>query len=173
MCPGRSYIMRRGLSSLHDGGWSHHQIVELSCRLFLEVVVHAGIDGSWGRAWSLLPEAHPNVEGRQLGRFIFFPPWLFFSFVLFRGIDSSPCVVVVVSWRHSKKKRWPDCFEFRGDSHQWMFHRTQRNRWTPLGAPKTAATSVLLQLRHVPSPSWHFYHLFTPTPHARSPEPTA
>lgn len=39
-----------------------------------------------------------------------------------------------------------------------MFHSSQRNRWTPLAFPKTASTSVLSQLRHVPCPSWHLHH---------------
>lgn len=83
---------------------------------------------------------------------ILFP---FFLFGLRVGCERFH-VVVLLRGGVEKKRREGQTVSSQRPCH--VSHSSQRNRWTPLAFPKTASTSVLSQLRHVPCPSWHLHH---------------
>lgn len=155
MCSGDHTLCGQGLRSLHDGhqivGSNGPSIAVLSpiwtwCLCRYQMVLEVA-------AWPLLCAKGRGGSSIGLTRpSILFP---FFLFGLRVGCERFH-VVVLLRGGVEKKRREGQTVSSQRPCH--VSHSSQRNRWTPLAFPKTASTSVLSQLRHVPCPSWHLHH---------------
>lgn len=155
MCSGDHTLCGQGLRSLHDG----HQIVGSNGPSI------AVLSPIW--TWCLCRyqmvlevAAWPLLCGQRAGRVVNWADSSFHSLSIFLFGLRVGCerfhVVVLLRGGVEKKRREGQTVSSQRPCH--VSHSSQRNRWTPLAFPKTASTSVLSQLRHVPCPSWHLHH---------------